>query len=99
TSWHWSIVPASAVLGMICGAMTGRWISTYSRREAARLILTGNRIVLEDIGKQTARFVETFHNKVAEDPEALDRFLTDLRPGETSTGGQDLLRKAFTHYY
>ena len=84
---------------MICGAMTGRWIATYSRREASRLILTGNRIVLEDIGKQTARFVETFHNKVDEDPEALDQFVTELRPGETSTGGQDLLRKAFTHYY
>jgi hypothetical protein len=97
--WPWIVVAGSALLGMFCGAMTGRSIATYSRREAANLILHGNRIVLEDIGKQTARFVALFHDKPEPDPELLQHFLSGLRPGETSTNGQDLLRSAFSHYY
>jgi hypothetical protein len=84
---------------MCCGALAGRWIATYSRREAARLILEGNRTVLEDIGRQTARFVALFHDKNEEDGSSLDAFLAELRPGETASGGQDLLRRAFTQYY
>ena len=99
TSWPWVIVAPAALLGMFCGALTGRWIATHSRSEASRLILEGNRIVLEDIGKQTARFVEMFHDKPAPDPNALELFLSELRQGETSAGGQDLLRQAFTNYY
>jgi hypothetical protein len=93
------VVLPSALVGMFCGALTGRWIATYSRREASRLILEGNRIVLEDIGKQTARFVELFHNRAEEDPQALNGFLSELRPGDTASGGQDLLRQAFKQYY
>ena len=99
TGLHWSIILLSALVGMSCGALVGRWIAIYSRREAARLILEGNRIVLEDIGKQTARFVALFHDKHEEDARALDAFLAELRPGETASGGQDLLRQAFTQYY
>lgn len=55
--------------------------------------------MLEDIGKQTARFVELFHNRAEEDPQALNAFLSELRPGDTASGGQDLLRQAFTQYY
>ncbi len=99
TGLHWSIVPLSALVGMCCGALVGRWIAIYSRREAARLILEGNRIVLEDIGKQTARFIALFHDKNEEDTKSLDTFLAELRTGETASGGQDLLRQAFTQYY
>jgi len=99
TSLPWIVVPASALLGMVSGGLTGRWIAIYSRREASRLILEGNRIVLEDIGKQTARFVEMFHDKTAANEKNLALFLAELRPGETKNGGQDLLREAFTHYY
>ena len=99
THLHWSIVALSALIGMFCGALTGRQIAIYSRREAARLILTGNRIVLEDIGKQTARFVALFHDKNDEDANALKAFLAQLRPGDTASGGQDLLRQAYTQYY
>lgn len=99
TALPWIIVLPSALLGMFCGGLTGRWIATYSRREAARLVLKGNRIVLEDIGKQTARFVAIFHNKSEADPHSLDAFLAELRPGETASGGQDLLRQAFSNYY
>lgn len=99
TALPWIIVLPSALLGMVCGALTGRWIATYSRREAARLILEGNRIVLEDIGKQTARFVAMFHDKSEADPNSLKAFLAELRTGNTASGGQDLLRQAFTNYY
>jgi hypothetical protein len=98
-SWHWSVVILSAIFGAVCGALTGRWIATYSRREAARLVLEGNRIVLEDIGKQTASFISIFHNKPEPDPHALKVFLSRLQPGPTESGGQDLLRQAFTQYY
>ena len=99
TNWHWSIVPLSAIFGMCCGAWAGRMLAIYSRREAARLILAGNRTVLEDIGAQTARFVSQFHDKNVEDSQALAEFLAGLRPGATASGGQDLLRQAFTQYY
>lgn len=99
TKLHWVIIPLSALFGMVCGGLVGRQIAIYSRREAARLILTGNRIVLEDIGKQTARFVALFHDKSEEDPVALEEYLAGLRPGDTASGGQDLLRRAFAQYY
>lgn len=99
TNLHWSIIALSSLFGMLCGGAVGRQIAIYSRREAARLILTGNRIVLEDIGKQTARFVALFHDKNEEDANSLKAFLAELRPGETASGGQDLLRQAFTQYY
>lgn len=99
TGLPWWIVIPAGVIAMFCGALTGRWIAKYSRREAARLILEGNRIVLEDIGKQTARFVALFHDLPEEDPKALESFLSELRPGETAAGGQDLLREAFRQYY
>lgn len=99
TALPWVVVLPSALLGMVCGALTGRWIATYSRREAARLILEGNRIVLDDIGKQTARFVAMFHDKSEADPSSLEAFLAELRTGDTASGGQDLLRQAFTNYY
>jgi hypothetical protein len=99
TGLHRSIVLLSALVGMCCGALVGRWIAIHSRREAARLILEGNRIVLEDIGRQTARFVALFRDKNEEDANSLEAFLAELRPGETASGGQDLLRRAFTQYY
>ena len=38
TALPWIVVLPSALLGMFCGALTGRWIAVYSRREASRLI-------------------------------------------------------------
>jgi hypothetical protein len=68
------------------------------RRQAARLMLEGNHTVLEDIGGQTARFVTWFHD-TGGNPAGLPAFLDGSRPGRTEDGGQDLLRRAFTHYH
>jgi hypothetical protein len=63
------------------------------------MILGGNITVIDDIGRQTARFVSSFHGHSEADPQRLADFLAPLRPGPTAAGGQDLLRHAFTHYY
>lgn len=45
-----------SVLGACCGAASGRLLARLSRRRAAALVLEGNKLVLDDIGRQTARF-------------------------------------------
>lgn len=87
---------AGALLGAWCGALVGRAIAIASRQAAARLILAGNRTVLEDIGRQTARFLVACAARPAS--ADLDGFLAGLRPGPTERGGQDLLRQAFGAY-
>ena len=74
-------------------------IIVRSRRVSSQLILEGNRTVLEDIGLQTARFISRFHEQAEPNPQSLMEFLEQLRPGSTSSGGKDLLRQSFTHYY
>lgn len=86
----------------VAGALAGGWLGRHwflsSRRRAAELMLEGNRTVLEDIGNQTARFV-TWFGATSGDTASFDDFLGGFRPGKTEAGGQDLLRRAFTHYY
>jgi hypothetical protein len=96
---HWLIFPGLGLFGGLCGALTGCLIIVRSRQVSSRLILEGNRTVLEDIGLQTARFLCCFHAQCAPDHESLANFLAGLRPGDTSTGGQELLRRAFVQYY
>lgn len=82
--------------GTLCGGMAGRAIAVWSRGAASRLVLEGNRTVLEDIGAQTARFIETFAGPRGGD---LEGFLAGLRPGPTESGGQGRLAAAFRHYH
>ena len=63
------------------------------------MILVGNVTVIDDIGRQTARFVSTFHGHPEPAPQRLQDFLGALRSGPTAAGGQTLLKQAFTHYY
>lgn len=93
----WALPLAGAAIGAAAGAPVGRALARWSRREASRLILEGNRIVLEDIGAATARFVTIFADQPPKG-SALATFIDSLRPGPTEAGGQDLLRAAFTHY-
>jgi hypothetical protein len=66
---------------------------------AAGQIFAGNVTVLDDIGRQTARFVSAFLDPAARTEERLSGFLAALRPGASSGGGQDLLRGAYAHYF
>jgi len=88
-----------ALAGAWCGGWTGRWLAGYGRRAAACAILEGNRTVLADIGRQTARFIAHMHDLETPDAARLAVFLNGLRSGKTASGGQDLLRMAFTQYY
>jgi hypothetical protein len=85
------------IIGCVAGALTGRAIARYSRKEAARLILEGNQTVLEDIGNKTAQFVE-FFKAANRSPEESGKFYAAFRNGNTSDGGQNLLREAFQSY-
>lgn len=84
-------------IGAVSGALMGRAIARYSRREAARLILEGNRTVLEDIGGKTARFVADFDDRDF-NAAKLSGFAQSFTDGKTSEGGQNLLREAFQSY-
>ena len=64
----------------------------------ATQIFGGNVTVLDDIGRQTARFVSTFLDPAARTDAELERFLAPLRTGPTDQGGQELLRTAYRHY-
>ena len=94
--WSLGWLPAAALLGAACGLATGRLIIKHSRRRSASLILAGNRTVLEDIGLQTARFVDWLTQPAPSAPLSLADFLAGLPAGPTS---QELLLQAFTHYF
>lgn len=96
-SWL-GLLLAGAALGALCGAAVGRGIARWSRAEASRLVLEGNRLVLDDIGRQTARFCAAFPPGVSITPQGLDSFLEGMAPGAPEKGGQDLLRTAFAQY-
>lgn len=85
---------ASAAGGLAASTVTGRLLA-----DAAHRILEGNITVLNDIGRPSARFITTFLDQPQPDPERLSAFLATLRPGPTAAGGQDLLTRAYTHYY
>jgi hypothetical protein len=86
------------VLGCLVGigpSLLLHWLLSRARRE----VLAGNRTVLEDIGRVTARFVARFHDRPSPDMEELEQFLETLRPGRTESGGQALVSRAFLYYY
>lgn len=88
-----------ACAGAVIGGAIVRALAGWCHDQASRMVLGGNVTVLDDIGRQTARFVTTFRGHPDPDPQRLAEFLKDVRPGASERGGQDLLRKAFTHYY
>ena len=63
---------------------------------SSKQILGGNRTVLDDIGRQSGRFVATFFGR-RPDPATLAEFLVDVAPGR-APHGQELLKEAFTHW-
>jgi len=91
------------LLASTTGTLLGSWgihaLTQQLLDHASRMILGGNITVIDDIGRQTARFVSTFHGHPEPDAQRLEVFLGALRPGPTAAGGQTLLKNAFTHYY
>jgi hypothetical protein len=86
----------AAVLCLAFGAF-GTWGVHVELEKARAHISHGNRIVLEEIGDATLRFVAA-HRRSHEADDALDRFFAELTPGPTADGGQDLLSQAFRAY-
>jgi hypothetical protein len=85
---------AAALGGMLAASL----VTNRLLNRASRQVLEGNRLVLEDIGDVTARYLSTMGPLHTPNAEALAAFLATLRPGSTDQGGQDLLRKAFANY-
>ncbi|MEA2390309.1 MAG: hypothetical protein QOK31_418 [Solirubrobacteraceae bacterium] len=89
-------------LPVAAGTAAGAALSRTARAllaRAASQIFAGNVTVLTDIGRQTARFVGAFADRGPGDEDRLEDFLAALRPGSAYTGGQDLLRGAYRHYF
>jgi hypothetical protein len=96
--WNQSYLTGAigAGVGVLTGSWTGRQIAIWSRAKAAKLVLQGNRTVLDDIGKQSARFIELLENGATD--EDREKFFAGLRPGPTEHYGQDRLATAFRSY-
>jgi hypothetical protein len=82
----------AAASGACLGAGAGHGIGRLADR-AAQSIFGGNATVLDDIGRQSARFLSA-----AGSDAAFEAFEAQLRPGPPEEGGQDLLRGAYRHY-
>lgn len=91
--------PLGPVLGAVIGGVVAHRIVRRGLRRSSEEILTGNRIVLDDIGRATAVFVEAFASAERHDRDHFAVFASMLRPGRTEDGGQDLLRRAFACWY
>lgn len=85
-----------AVIGSLTGGLTGRQIAIWSRGKAAKLVLRGNQIVIQDIGEQSARFLELLENGAT--TEGRRAFFAGLRAGPSERHGQDRLATAFRFY-
>lgn len=90
----------AVMLGAGLGALVAGWagweIAVGSRAKAAKLMLRGNQIVIEDIGKQTARFLHMLEDGATR--EGREAFFAGLRVGATERHGQDRLATAFRFY-
>jgi hypothetical protein len=97
---HWSNAYVTAVIGTVIGTSTGGWtgrqLAISSRAKAAKLILRGNQIVLQDIGEQSARFLGLLESGATS--EGREAFFAGLRTGPTELQGQDRLATAFRCY-
>ena len=97
---RWSPDYFTAVIGACVGALAGSWtgkqIAIWSRAKAARLMLLGNQTVMEDIGEQSARFLELLEDGATS--EGREVFFEGLRAGPTEQHGQDRLAIAFRSY-
>jgi hypothetical protein len=85
-----------AAICSLAGAFAGRQLAISSRGNAAKHMLRGNRIVIQDIGAQSARFLELLENGATSEGRAA--FFAGLSSGPTERHGQDRLASAFRSY-
>ncbi|MGE3818418.1 MAG: hypothetical protein AB7I30_03215, partial [Isosphaeraceae bacterium] len=90
-------------IGTVVGGFCGYLLAGYTRRSASRLILRGNQIVLDEIGRETARFLDYVREVSSRDGEgdreaAFRAFQGEFPEGSTERGGRDSLRRAFALY-
>jgi hypothetical protein len=99
-SLHWPLMGLNSFIGgavgLIAGISAGREIALWSRRKAAMLVLQGNQAVIQDIGTQTARFLDLLEDPTNHRQRGL--FFAGVRPGPTEQHGQDRLTTAFRLY-
>lgn len=79
-----------SVVGPVVGAKTAELMAIWSRKKAAKLVLQGNKLVLNDIGRVTAQFCHEFRDPKHRTELAMKKFVDQI---ETS-----LLRQAFECY-
>lgn len=91
--------PGGGACGALLGAAAGAAFTRRALDRARYHVAHGNRIVVDEIGGVTARFVTAFANDTEPDADHLSNFLAWLRPGPTAAGGQDELARAFTAYH
>jgi hypothetical protein len=85
-----------AATGILSGGWTGRQLAIRSRAKAAKLMLCGNRTVIQDIGEQSARFLCLLENGATS--VGREAFFAGLSTGPTERHGQDRLATAFHCY-
>jgi len=97
---HWVPNYFTAAIGVSIGSMAGGWagrkLAIWSREKASKLTLRGNQIVIQEIGGQSARFLELLENGATGEGRAA--FFARLRPGPTERHGQERLATAFRSY-
>jgi hypothetical protein len=93
---HYFTAVLGTGMGVLAGSWAGRQLAIWSSANAARLMLQGNRIVLQDIGEQSARFLALLDSGATGDFR--EAFFAGLRTGPTERHGQDRLAIAFRSY-
>jgi hypothetical protein len=98
-------------MGMLQGQLLGMWAAPIGIQavltrsvqqiadEVARQIGRGNFLVFEELAPLYVAMIEQFSGSERYEQATLDRFLSRLSRGPVSREGQDLLIRAFTHYY
>lgn len=95
TRTRWAGSLGAGLLGALLGWRTAN--RTMSRTSAA--ILAGNKTVIDDLGRQSARFVCAFARERDRTPEGLELFMSGLSTKPSSQGGQSLLRDAYHQFF
>jgi hypothetical protein len=62
----------------LLGALAGWWTADRALSRTSAAILAGNKTVIDDLGRQSARFVCAFAREQDRTPEGLEAFLSKL---------------------